>query len=171
MTVELLSQSEMGRNPQEFYAVARAPGLLAGMAYPRDIDWQSVYAEGYRHVVCLTEESPRYDPAPLSVLYSATLQDLAGGVRPRQPEHEERCIRDAVSRLVPRLREGEGVVVHCAGGTGRTGTVIACSLKGLGVPAEDIIAQMKVVNAARAKYAGWKGWPESPWQQELFDRF
>lgn len=69
------------------------------------------------------------------------------------------------------MRAGEGVAVHCVGGTGRTGTVLACSLKGLGLQPEQVIDQMNAVNAARTEYFGWKGWPESPWQKAMFDRF
>ncbi len=172
MTVHLLSTSDMGPNSQEFYAVAQAPGLLAGMSYPHRTQWQSLHVAGYRHIVCLTDESPAYDPAPLTVLYAARLQDTGrrGPPSPTQ-SHEERCIRDAVSLIVPCVLAGEGVAIHCAGGTGRTGTVIACSLKALGLQPEVVIDHMKMVNAARTKYEGWAGWPESPWQRALFDRF
>ncbi len=171
MTVYLLSAPDIGPNPQAFYAVAKGPGLLAGMSYPHSAAWQSFHLAGYRYVVCLTDQKPTYDPAPLSVLYAAQLQDLAGGVLPDRPDHEERCIRDAVSLIVPRVLAGEGVAIHCAGGTGRTGTVIACSLKALGLQPETVIDHMTTVNAARTKYAGWKGWPESPWQKALLERF
>ena len=171
MAVVLLESTEMGRAPKEFYAVAKAPGLLAGMSYPSGDKWQSLHVSGYRHVVCLTDDRPSYDPAPLVVLYSARLQDLAGERMPDKPDHEESCIREAVALVVQRLRAGEGVAIHCAGGTGRTGTVIACSLKALGCQQESILDQMNSVNAARTRYAGWKGWPESQWQRKLFDRF
>ena len=171
MNIHLLSGSEMGPSPQKFYAVARAPGLLAGMAYPSGTDWDSLHKTGYRHVVRLTEKVAAYDPAPLSVLYATALKDLAGGAIPDDPKHEEECIREAVSLILPRVGEGEGVAVHCAGGTGRTGTVLACALKTLGLPPDDVISHMKSVNAARTKYPGWKGWPESTWQKGVFDRF
>lgn len=171
MTVDLLSRHEMGSKPQQFYAVAKAPGLLAGMSYPRGTKWQLLHISGYRHVVCLTDESPRYDPAPLTLLYACRLQDLAEDAFPQQPDHEERCIREAVALVLPPLRAGRGVAVHCAGGTGRTGTVIACSLKALGLELQIVVDHMQMVNAARMKYPGWKGWPESPWQKGLLGRF
>lgn len=171
MTVEILSASEIGPEPQQFYAVARDPGLLAGMSYPSNTNWQLLHKSGYRHVVCLTGQKPDYDPRPLTVLYSVHLQDLAGGALPLRPEHEEQCIRNAVALILPRLGTGEGVAVHCAGGTGRTGTVVACALKALGLPVHLVLKQMSEVNAVRMKYPGWKGWPESPWQKALLDRF
>lgn len=171
MSVHLLFGSERGSNPRLFYAVAKAPGLLAGMSYPSGTDWNLLHGAGYRYVVRLTGKTATYDPAPLSLLYAASLQDLAGGAVPAEPDHEERCIREAVLLIVSRVVAGEGVAVHCAGGTGRTGTVLACSLKALGFRPELVIDYMNTVNAARTKRPGWKGWPESPWQKTMFDRF
>jgi hypothetical protein len=171
MTIDLVSPSEMGANPQRFYAVVKGPGLLAGMSYPHSIQWQSFYDSGYRYVVCLTDDRPTYDPAPIAFLYRGCLQDLAGGALPNKPEHEELCIREAVALICQHVLADEGVVVHCAGGTGRTGTVIACALKVLGLPTQNILDHMRTVNTARTKYPGWKGWPESTWQSEMLKRF
>ena len=171
MTIDLVSSSEMGAHPQKFYVIAKGPGLLAGMSYPRCIEWQSLHDSGYRYVVCLTDDRPDYDPTPLALLYGCCLQDLFGGAHPNQAEHEERCIREAVELIQPRVLAGAGVIVHCAGGTGRTGTVIACTLKALDLPTRTIIDHMDTVNTARRKYPGWKGWPESTWQREMLDRF
>ena len=56
------------------------------------------------------------------------------------------------------VERGTGVVVHCVGGTGRTGTVVACALRLLGRSADEAVA---TVQAHRPK------WPESPWQEQL----
>jgi protein-tyrosine phosphatase len=48
------------------------------------------------------------------------------------------------------------------GGTGRTGTVIACTLAALGTPENEVLKYMASVNSARRKSPGW---PESEWQQ------
>ena len=61
-------------------------------------------------------------------------------------------------RHVIRLHPREGAVVHCLGGTGRTGTVLACALQRLGWSADEAIA---AVRAHRPR------WPESPWQEEV----
>ncbi len=45
-----------------------------------------------------------------------------------------------VARIIDRLRRGDTVVVHCLGGLGRTGTVVACVLVALGSSAAAAIA-------------------------------
>ncbi|MCX6100910.1 MAG: tyrosine-protein phosphatase [Candidatus Bipolaricaulota bacterium] len=94
------------------------------------------------------------------------LQDLYGGIAPTNPADEEARVEIAVSSVLAALRRGDGVVVHCAGGTGRTGTVIGATLVALGIPAEDAVAHLQSVNKLRGR-----SWPESPWQQELLHRF
>lgn len=42
------------------------------------------------------------------------------------------AFRSLVSRVGLRVRDGEHVLVHCAGGIGRTGTFAVCLLVGLG---------------------------------------
>ena len=53
----------------------------------------------------------------------------------------------------------------------RTAAAVADKLKSLGVKPAIVLRHMKTVNAARRKHDRWHGWPESPWQQALFDRF
>jgi protein-tyrosine phosphatase len=65
----------------------------------------------------------------------------------------------AAERIVEFLLAGEGVVVHCAGGTGRTGCVLGCALVRLGYTPSDVIAYLDDLHTIRAR-----GWPESPWQ-------
>jgi hypothetical protein len=53
-------------------------------------------------------------------------------------------------------------------GTGRTGTVIACTLTALGMGEPDVLNYMGTVNAARRKSPGW---PESRWQKDQVATF
>ena len=46
--------------PAELWWAARDPAPLAGMAYPHRADWELLHAEGFRHVVCLTDGTARY---------------------------------------------------------------------------------------------------------------
>jgi protein-tyrosine phosphatase len=55
------------------------------------------------------------------VLFSAELEDLYHGNDPEDPEREERLIRQATDVIRTEMGEGEGIVVHCVGGVGRTG--------------------------------------------------
>ena len=58
---------------------------------------------------------------------------------------------------------GEGVVVHCHGGRGRTGSVIGSALVLLGHDPDTVIDWLYRVQRTR----GRRGWPEQPWQAEV----
>ena len=148
--------------PQEFYWAIKSPTPLAGMQFPlSDFPWQSLHQAGFRHVVSL--EPGTYDPAPLKMLFRERLEDLAGGFCPLDEAGELDKIRRAVSRAVSAWRAGEGVVVHCLGGIGRTGTVLGCILQELGFSATEVIGYLSSIQQDR----GCKGWIESEWQEQV----
>lgn len=62
--------------------------------------------------------------------------------------------------LVDILRRGGGVVVHCRGGLGRTGLVVACLLVELGMRSEEAIAQVRAVRPGAIE----------TWEQEEYVR-
>jgi protein-tyrosine phosphatase len=128
------------------------------MAYPEGSPWAELYALGYRQVVCLTHDEELYEPSPLEVLHAVALEDLLGGSVPSQPEAEEAKIRAAVAEVCAAIRRGEGVVVHCHGGIGRTGTVLACALVELGADADEALERVRVARG---------GGLESPWQEQV----
>jgi protein-tyrosine phosphatase len=155
-------------SPAEFYVVTVKPALLAGMPFPTPATpWETYYQIGLKHVVRLEMEGAHYDPSPLKPLHAAALEDLVHTGPPQDPQAQERLVIDAVAAVLSRLEQGEGVIVHCVGGTGRTGTVLGCCLVGLGHPAPQVISYLDQLNQKRGK----KGWPESAWQSELVARF
>jgi len=131
--------------PQRFYQVLRAPGPLAGMSFPNGPPWKSIASAGFESIVCLTDNTPPYDPSPLRVLRALKFKDLVRGAHPDNPQCEAAMLRDVVQAVVDELRSGRGVVVHCAGGTGRTGTVIACTLAALGMPQDEVFKYMALL--------------------------
>jgi protein-tyrosine phosphatase len=154
--------------PREFYWVLKDPAPLAGMPYPTaQTPWRNINAEGFKYIVCLTEDVPGYDPQPLKLLHTVELEDLFHGRPPQNPVREERLIRTAVEAIAGKLAAGEGVVVHCAGGTGRTGTVIGCLLRLQGFSYAEVLGYLDSLNKARAK----AGWPESKWQAQLMHSY
>ena len=154
--------------PQELYWVLSHPAPLAGMRYPRPgFPWAALARSGFSRVVRLTSDGASYDPRPLQVAYSAQLEDLVHGSSPRSPRQELQLIREAVGVVREALAHGEGVVVHCAGGRGRAGTVLGATLVSLGFAPAEVVAHLDLVHKAR----GTSGWPESPWQSGILLRF
>lgn len=133
-----------------------SPALLAGMPCPPpEFDWRALHDRGFALVVRLHPGD--YDASPLRV-HDVPLQDLFGGMSPADPAGEAERVWDAARVAADAVADGQGVVVHCRGGTGRTGTVVACALRLLGRSADEAIA---IVRAKRP------GWPESPWQLDV----
>jgi hypothetical protein len=157
------------RVPHSFYLVTREPAPLAGMEDPtwEGMSWASLAELGLRHVVCLTDEVCTCNPAPLRLLLPIRLQDLVGGAAPDDPGLEERRVRQAALAVLGKVRGGEGVVIHCAGGTGRTGTVLGCALRGLGYASDEVLSYLDRLTKARSRRA----WPESEWQAVMVRTF
>jgi protein-tyrosine phosphatase len=135
------------------------------MAYPSRVDWNALFDEGLRHVVCLTHDEAPYDPTPLTVTAIA-LQDLYTGVVPDDPAAELERIERAATIVVDSLAAGDGVAVHCRGGRGRAGTVLGSALVMLGQDADAAVAYLDRIHTIRGK----GGWPESAWQAEAVHR-
>jgi protein-tyrosine phosphatase len=110
------------------------------MCYPwRSTPWKSLGAAGFANVVCLADDQVFYNPSPLRLLHARELEDLHHGGYPTSAARQEKMVREATEIVVKSLGRGEGTIVHCIGGIGRTGTVIGCALRELGLPADQVI--------------------------------
>ncbi len=153
--------------PHKFYVVIDKPAQLAGMYRPdAHMPWHLLYNAGFTDVFCLASETLGYDPAPLKH-HKIDMEDLHHGCEPGDPKKEEALVRVTASEVLALLENGNGVIVHCYGGNGRTGTVIGCTLKALGYPADEIISYYDRL----AKQRGRPGWPESPWQESMIREY
>jgi protein-tyrosine phosphatase/nicotinamidase-related amidase len=80
----------------------------------------------------------------------------AAGLRVRQAPIADQSVptlaeaTSVVAWLLARIDAGGRVVVHCAAGLGRAGTVAACLLCAQGTSAEDAIARVRVARGPRA---------------------
>ncbi len=131
--------------------------------------WDAFVAEAQRAAltltVCLT---PRHEVASMSPAYDAALRQ---GTLPTRWLHlpmrdfgladNLRDFRSGVEDIATQLQSGEVVLLHCAAGIGRTGTVAACLLKRLGVPREQALQQVLAAGSN----------PQSALQAGLVDSF
>lgn len=145
------------------------PGRLWLAPMPgRFESWPRFEASAQRHelalVVCLT---PRAELAELSPQYFAAV--VAGRLPFRwlnlpmrnfgTPE-DPQAFRRGMVAVVSALRAGEGVLLHCAAGVGRTGTAAACVLKALGLDAPQALQRVRDAgsNPQNAQQSGLVDW-------------
>jgi atypical dual specificity phosphatase len=113
-------------------------GRLAACRYPRGEQTLRELAErGVRLVVNL---HPRAHAA--GTLETLGLVELHLPVADFTPPTEEQ-LEQGVTAMQEALDAGQGVAVHCGGGLGRTGTLVACYLVRRGASAEEAIALVR----------------------------
>ncbi len=140
------------------------PGrLYAGPcpAWPFEKSVGALTAHGIKTVVCLLE--PREFPDELRKVYERTgLAVPCFPVRDFDAPGDPTAFAVFLRDLLARLRRGENLYVHCLAGIGRTGTLLCCLFKMLGVEG-DLLALVRSVYARSAV--------ESPAQQRFVERF
>lgn len=149
---------------------ASVPGAVWLHSMPGRLErWDAFVDEAERTgltlTVCLT---PRHELASMSPAYDAALRQdtlptpwLHLPMRDFGLSENLADFRAGIDDIATRLQGGEVVLLHCAAGIGRTGTVAACVLKRLGVPREQ--ARQQVLAAGSN--------PESALQSGLVDSF
>lgn len=118
---------------------------------------------GATTVVCLVEAHELVDRYPE---YLDWLRGALGREAVWFPIHDLHApplddARHLLDELHARLDRGEHLLVHCAAGIGRTGTIAACLLIELGMPLDEALAHV----AAHRPMAG----PEVGAQRELVE--
>lgn len=148
---------------------ADVPGALWLSAMPGRFEpWPAFEAEAQRarldRVVCLT---PASELSELSPAYQAAVADGAPGFRwvhLPMPNFgvpgDAAGFRREVRLIADALRRGESVLLHCAAGIGRTGTVAACILKALGLPTDEALQRVHEAgsNPQNAQQSGLVDW-------------
>jgi atypical dual specificity phosphatase len=116
------------------------PGQLVACAYPRrQAGLASLARQGVSVVINLHQRAHR--PARLAALGLTELHLPVADFTAPSPEQLVRGV-DAIDAA---LAEGRKVAVHCGGGLGRTGTLLACYLVRHGMSTVDAIERVRAV--------------------------
>jgi predicted protein tyrosine phosphatase len=119
---------------------------------------------GVRMLVCLT---PRSELAQLSPQYHTAVSTgtlpfrwLNAPMRNFGLPEDAAGFREAVRQIADALRAGDGVVLHCAAGLGRTGSTAACVLKALGLSTSEALQRVRDAgsNPQNASQSGLVDW-------------
>ncbi len=113
-------------------------GVLLGCAYPRR--GAALAALGEQGVSVLLNLHPRpHDPARLARHGLVEIHLPVADFAPPTPEQ----LAQGIAAVDEAVASGRRVAVHCGGGLGRTGTLLACWLIHQGLGAEEAITRVR----------------------------
>jgi atypical dual specificity phosphatase len=113
-------------------------GTLLACAYPRRLAALAALSKrGVQVVVNLHERA--HGPTRLLPYGITEIHLPVADFTAPSPEQLAHGVAD-IARLI---QEGKTVAVHCGGGLGRTGTLLACYLVSQGLTAEDAVARVR----------------------------
>jgi atypical dual specificity phosphatase len=133
--------------------------ILLGSSNPTDRELEDLYQVGFRTILSLLDEdeqSPDYDTKKMEDMglnrYSIPIRDFAA---PTLADFKK-----FLDRVSDALKQGK-VLVHCQGGTGRTGTMAAAYWMKKGLSAKKALAKIR-----KSRF----GAVESPEQEKALHR-
>ncbi len=103
--------------------------------------WHQLRSDGVRAIVCLTErdevDHKSYEYAEALATGSVPCLVLPFEIPDRGAPADRDGFWQLAGALAQRLRSGESILIHCAGGVGRTALLAISVLLALGQPVEE----------------------------------
>ena len=127
--------------------VNQLPRLSLPLAYRPLVLDQLRSMGGTRFVVSLNDRPLDMQVLPVTPRKQAVIETARLSSAPLSPDQMaaafEQAWQPALPQLTGLLREGKHLVIHCKGGSGRTGLVAAALLISLGQPQQEAMAAIK----------------------------